>query len=234
MIKDGIIQGDNIFGVPFKYDPVKTSKKRYPMKATTTTVHGTGNKNADEHDHTEYVDHVKAYVDWHFTVGDEIIYQELPITMNAWHAGDGGSGQGNRTSIAIEIDEEGDIDKAIRNCHTLLFFLKTYEPSLKKDFIRKHQDWKSGKYPNGKYCPAFILNGENGWSWNRFMSRYMIVESELSATQFEDIKGHWAEPQLKRLIHVADLKGYPDGTLKPDEPLSLARLATILEKLKLI
>lgn len=231
LIKDGIIQVTDIFGVPFKYDPIETDKTRYPMTPTTATIHNTANPNADEHDHTEYVDHTEAYTDWHFTVGDEIIYQEQSVYVNAWHATDGGSGQGNRTSIAIELDETGDWETTRMNAIKLLYFLKMAVPTMKTDFVRKHQDWKSSSYPDGKYCPRIILGEERGWQG--FLDDYNKYASEQDKTPFYDIEGHWGESSIKKLIRTCDLKGYPDGTFRPDEQVSRAELAVIVDKLGL-
>ena len=60
-----------------------------------------------------------------FTVDDKEIYQHLPLNENAWHAGDGAEGTGNRESIAIEIavNEDGDYNKAVENARKLAAYL---------------------------------------------------------------------------------------------------------------
>ncbi len=47
----------------------------------------------------------------------------------------------------------------------------------------------------------------------------------------EDIKDHWAEEVLKKYIDLGILKGYPDGTIRPDRNVTLAEMITILDRL---
>ena len=75
---------------------------------TYITIHETGNfaKGADAAAHAAYLRGSSAQaapVSWHYTVDDHGIYQHLPDGERAYHAGDGGSGPGNATSIGIEI-----------------------------------------------------------------------------------------------------------------------------------
>ena len=47
----------------------------------------------------------------------------------------------------------------------------------------------------------------------------------------KDIKGHWAEEYIKKVIAAGIMRGYPDGSFKPDQPVTRAELATVLAKL---
>lgn len=163
MIENGVITTDHIYDVVFRVDLIPksntTSRPGYPMEPCTITQHNTGNrrKGANADMHTEYVDNTPSYVSWHFTVDDKEIIQELPINENAWHAGDGGNGPGNRTSIAIETCEHEGIDwqKAKENTIKLIVFLMNKVQSLRPDPVVPHRAW------SGKYCPHRIL--DEGW-----------------------------------------------------------------------
>lgn len=50
----------------------------------------------------------------------------------------------------------------------------------------------------------------------------------------DDVKGHWAEPSIRKAIEKGVIKGYADGTFKPDEPVTRAQLAVILDRLGLL
>lgn len=50
----------------------------------------------------------------------------------------------------------------------------------------------------------------------------------------DDVAGHWAETELRKAVAAGILRGMPDGTLKPDQPLTRAELAVVLQRLKLI
>ena len=163
MFKNGIYTGKEIGGVPFYVDLIpksnKTSRPQIPMEAENTTVHTTGNtaRGSNAKMHTTYVDNVDGYISWHFTVGDDAIYQELPINEVGWHAGDGRKGPGNRTSIGVEIcvNEDGDFAKAIKNAYNLFILLEKHDAKL--GILYPHQKW------SGKYCPRQILDKPDGF-----------------------------------------------------------------------
>ncbi len=84
----------------------------------------------------------------------------------------------------------------------------------------------SGDDSNGG-CVAEKLRG----------SRYLVAvarpkykeEPEMK----DDITGHWAEQSIRRVIGHGFLKGYPDGTFRPEQPVTRAELAVILDRLEL-
>ena len=47
---------------------------------------------------------------------------------------------------------------------------------------------------------------------------------------FKDIAGHWAKEAINRLARLNILNGYTDGTFKPDEPITRAETAAMLNK----
>lgn len=49
--------------------------------------------------------------------------------------------------------------------------------------------------------------------------------------KIDDITGHWAEAAILRCMERGLLKGYPDGTFRPNEPVTRAELAVILDRL---
>lgn len=49
--------------------------------------------------------------------------------------------------------------------------------------------------------------------------------------KIDDITGHWAEKEIRRAIQRGMLKGYPDGSFRPDQPVTRAELAVILDRL---
>ena len=97
---------------------------------TYITIHETGNfaRGADAAAHAAYLRGSAAQaalVSWHYTVDDHSIYQHLPDNERAFHAGDGGSGPGNATSIGIEIcvDAGGNFEQAKANAAALVRLL---------------------------------------------------------------------------------------------------------------
>ena len=48
--------------------------------------------------------------------------------------------------------------------------------------------------------------------------------------QASDVAGNWAEPFITVLVQKDIIKGYPDGTFKPDQPITRAEFAALLNK----
>lgn len=141
----------------------KGNKNRpaHPMLPKYITIHDTGNasKGAGAKNHATYAGRGVNEVGYHFVVDDKNIYQLLPLNENAWHAGDGGSGTGNRQSIAIEICENPESNRATaeKNAQQLAAYLmKKY--GIPTSNIKQHHDW------NGKNCPHIIRARKNGWN----------------------------------------------------------------------
>ena len=47
----------------------------------------------------------------------------------------------------------------------------------------------------------------------------------------DDITGHWAEESIRWCMEHGLMKGYPDGSFQPDQPVTRAEMATILKRL---
>lgn len=164
-ITQGIIRDSEIDGIRIKIAIVQP--KGLPNVRTMTkmrevigiTNHNTANTapTAGDEAHARYLQNVEnadsAYVSVHFFVDDDSITQCVPIDELCYHAGDG-SGDGNRKTIAIEICENRNYEKAEENAQKLNAALLLTYPHLK---VFKHQDW------SGKFCPRKILARPNGW-----------------------------------------------------------------------
>ena len=50
--------------------------------------------------------------------------------------------------------------------------------------------------------------------------------------KMKDIQGHWAQEDIEKCIEQGIIKGYPDGTFKPDATVTRAELATIIQRLR--
>lgn len=137
------------------------NRPAHPMSPKYITIHDTGNasKGAGAKNHAIYAGRGVNEVGYHFVVDDKNIYQLLPLNENAWHAGDGGNGTGNRQSIAIEICENPESNRATaeKNAQQLTAYLMK-KCGIPIGNIKQHYDW------NGKNCPHIIRSRKNGWS----------------------------------------------------------------------
>lgn len=50
------------------------------------------------------------------------------------------------------------------------------------------------------------------------------------AGNFSDVEGHWAQPFIRDLANQNLIKGYPDGTFRPDQPVRRDEFAAILSQ----
>ena len=133
----------------------------YTMTPNYVVIHNTYN-DASAANEVSYMRSNKYEVSFHYAVDDMEIVQGIPENRNAWHAGDGGKGEGNRRGIAIEIcySKSGGnrFVKAEKNAAELAAsILKRYNLTI--NHLKKHQDF------NGKYCPHRTLD----MGWNRFV-----------------------------------------------------------------
>lgn len=134
----------------------------YQMVANTVTVHNTWN-DAPAENEVKYMITNNNKVSFHYAVDDKEVVQGIPEDRNAFHAGDGVNGNGNRKSIAVEIcysKSGGDrFTKAEKNAAEFIAsILKRKGWGI--DRVKKHQDW------SGKYCPHRTLD----LGWERFLN----------------------------------------------------------------
>lgn len=135
----------------------------HEMTAEGICVHNTAN-DASAMSEISYMLGNNNKVSFHAAVDNERVVTGLPFNRNAWHAGDGGNGKGNRTQIAIEIcysksgGERFDEAENLAACY-IAYLLKQYGWGIEK--VSKHQDY------SGKYCPHRTLD----LGWERFLNK---------------------------------------------------------------
>lgn len=135
---------------PSKYD----IKCPYAMDPIGICIHNTAN-DAPAKNEVSYMKSNNNEVSFHVAVDDVEAIQVLPFNRNAWAAGDGGKGTGNRYYIHYEIcysKSGGDRFLAAEKRAA-----KEIAEELKRrgwgiDRVKKHQDF------SGKYCPHRTLD----------------------------------------------------------------------------
>lgn len=142
----------------------------YSMKPEYITIHNTSNtgKGSGAESHGLYMTKnggQNSQVSYHYVVDDSLIVRLLPDTENAWHAGDGANGTGNRKSLAIEICEnpESNILNATDNAAELTAHLMK-DWGISADHVVQHNLW------SGKNCPRRIRAGEP-YTWDAFLAK---------------------------------------------------------------
>ena len=145
------------------------------------TIHNTGNAaaGAGAKNHGTYLQNSGRVqqASWHYAVDEICATRSVPENEIAWHAGDGGNGDGNCKTIAIEIcmNSDGNLLKATDNGAWLAADI------LRRNGITKavsgvnlfqHNHW------SGKNCPQMIRAGKP-YDWNTFVAK---VNAHLGAT----------------------------------------------------
>ena len=157
----------------FRQNLVNSSKYSikcpYSMDAQYITIHNTSNS-ASADAEIRYMINNDNQTSYHVCVDEKEVIQAIPFNRNAWHAGDGGSGTGNRKSIGIEIARStGDLNlfkQAEQNCAEYVAKLLK-ERGWGIDRVKRHKDW------SGKYCPHKTMD----LGWERFLN---MIKTELN------------------------------------------------------
>lgn len=166
----------------------------YTMAAEYITVHNTAN-DAPAQNEINYMNSNNNQVSFHFAIDDKEVVQGIPLNRNAWHAGDGGNGTGNRKTIGIEIcwSKSGGTNFVKAEKLAAKFIAQLLdERGWGTNKVKKHQDW------SGKYCPHRTLD----MGWDRFIG---MVETELKA--LKDAKNPpvvWINQEKKSYIAIVD------------------------------
>ncbi len=119
----------------------------------------------------------------------------------------------NRNTGAFCIEQVGDFDKG-KDTQTkeqkqaLITVLKFLVNRLGLNIVY-HNEYST------KTCPG-----------SGFMSK-----EELMKQVKDDIAGHWAEKEINQFKKLGILNGFPDGTFRPDEPMTRAQFAAAMSKI---
>lgn len=136
-----------------KQNLVSTGKRGikcpYALNPLYITIHNTAN-DASAANEVKYMISNNNKVSFHIAVDDKEAIQGIPFNRNAWHAGDGTNGKGNRQSIAIEIcySKSGGAkyEKAFNNAlEVTAQLMKQF--NIPASNIMYHKNW------SGKNCP---------------------------------------------------------------------------------
>ena len=142
-------------------------------------------------------------------------------------------------SVAITINAKTDyVDKnAFYDISDSLMLTSAFEPEL----ITLEGTYITVEKTDGSISYAFIGQSGGVDRYSALMSRmpYALYTTENPSavmslinssndTDFNDIKNHWAKDTIEKWKDKGVISGYPDGTFKPDNPVTRAELAKIL------
>lgn len=175
-------------------------------------VHNTANDASAENE-INYMQSNSGETSFHYAVDDKEVIKGIPEYRNAFHAGDGMYGEGNRKGLSVEIcySKSGGEKFAVAEENAAEFIadlLILYGWDITK--VRKHQDF------SGKYCPHRTLD----LGWERFLRMIQKYLDEKNPKLVDADEITW------ELNHshfpIADFDGFIsalDKAKKEDSPL---------------
>ena len=221
----------------------------YEMTPRFIVVHNTAN-DASAESEVKYMINNNSPVSFHYAVDDKTVIKAIPENRNAFHAGDGRGGNGNRYGLSVEIcysksGGERFIEAEKNAAAFIAELLKNYNWGISK--VKKHRDF------SGKYCPHRTLD----MGWDRFLimiKKYMKEDDEMTAEERVKFNGlvdavsrltekvdklaavcdsidsmpDWAKPVISKLIKRGVLKGDENGKLNLDN--NTLRLLVVLDR----
>ena len=81
-------------------------------------------------------------------------------------------------------------------------------------------------YPDGSFNP----NGNITRAEFAAMAIRFFQDAKVGPSKFSDTIGHWAEEAINKAQAQGLITGYPDGTFRPDEPITRAEAMTIMNR----
>ena len=202
---------------PSKYN----TKCPYTMNAEFIVVHNTYN-DASAKNEVAYMIRNNNSTSFHYAIDDKEIVQGIPENRNAFHAGDGRNGKGNRKGLSIEIcySKSGGprFIQAEKNAAKFIAS-KLKEKNWGIDKVKKHQDF------SGKYCPHRTLD----MGWQRFLD---MIQNELNKLKGAEKVTDKNKPSswAKEAWEWAKKEGYLDGT-RPKDPITREEMVIVIKRL---
>lgn len=190
----------------------------YAMNPEFIVVHNTAN-DASARNEITYMISNHNQTSFHYAIDDKEIVQGIPDTRNAWHAGDGKNGHGNRKGLSIEICYSKSGGKKFEEAEKLaakFIAFKLKEKGWDISRVKKHQDF------SGKYCPHRTLD----MGWQRFLN---MVKTELNKLKAGDnvINNNTPSNWAKEAWEWAKKEGITDGT-NPKGNITREQVVTML------
>lgn len=157
-----------------RFIPVnKYSKKApYTMSPTSITVHNTANDASAENE-VKYMTNNNNATSFHVAIDEKEVIEAIPFNRNAFAAGDGANGKGNRTSIHIEIcySKSGGQRYVEAEENAVQYIAHVlHDKGWGVDRVKQHYDWSR------KNCPHRIRDEGR---WQSFIARVQQALNKL-------------------------------------------------------
>ncbi|PEU62700.1 N-acetylmuramoyl-L-alanine amidase [Bacillus cereus] len=197
----------------------------YEMNPTEITFHNTYN-DAPAINERNNVANNSTGTSFHVAVDDKEAIQLIPFNRNAWHAGDGANGRGNRHSIGVEICYSlsgGDrYRKAELNAIKVIRqLMDTFNIPISR--VKTHQE------RNGKYCPHRMLDeGRVEWFKSQLTQTSQNNEEvEIIVNKYNKVVTYeFGTALVPTVVQMMDALGYESRIVSVGNKQGLIRFET--------
>ncbi|HFR4151492.1 TPA: N-acetylmuramoyl-L-alanine amidase [Bacillus cereus] len=206
----------------------------YEMNPTEITFHNTYN-DAPAINERNNVANNSTGTSFHIAVDDKEAIQLIPFNRNAWHAGDGANGRGNRNSIGVEICYSMSGGERYRKAElnaveVIAQLMIQFDIPISK--VKTHQE------RNGKYCPHRMLDeGRVQWFKNQCASRASSIKKsnktqeagkvEIIVNKFNKVVTYeFGTALVPEMLGMMDSLGYESRIISGGDKQGLVRFET--------
>ena len=141
------------------------------------------------------------------------------------------------------VRPQGNITRA----ETAAIFFRLLKEEVRSENLSKHNDFADVTEDSWYNTAVSTMAGMNilkGRTANSFVPQAPITRAEFAAicarfdsgraeenSSFTDISGHWAEKEIRRAASLGWIKGYADGSFKPDQNITRAEAASMINRM---
>lgn len=197
------------------------------IKPTAIVSHRTGNPRSTAKNNRNYWANTKTtYASAHYLVDAKEIIHAIPDNEKAYHVA-------SKTRNGIYI-HPNDYALGIEFCEPY-----TREIYLKYVWLHAYLCYKyniplANIKPHSYYDPVDRPNDTGDlFDWDQFINDVTWELGEIKKEMigmFTDIVGHWAKGDIEYLAKLGIVKGYEDGSYKPDKEVTRAEVASMIAK----
>lgn len=108
------------------------------------------------------------------------------------------------------------------------YFSDTFSHFAKDDVIVvSKKGWMEG-FGDHRFLPEDGLTRAQAAT---ILCRYLKMDGVAATNQFPDVLNHWAEKEISLAVTHGLMKGYPDGTFRPNQAVTREEIAVILQRI---
>lgn len=197
----------------------------YEMNPTEITFHNTYN-DAPAINERNNVANNSTGTSFHIAVDDKEAIQLIPFNRNAWHAGDGANGRGNRHSIGVEICYSMSGGERYRKAElnaveVIAQLMIQFDIPISK--VKTHQE------RNGKYCPHRMLDeGRVAWFKSQLTQTNQKTEGvEIIVNKYNKVITYeFGTALVPTVVQMMDALGYESRIVSVGNKQGLVRFET--------